>query len=143
MHSLRDNRNLVCLNISYNKILEPQADPTGKPFSNESWELSKFNQDVVNCLKTFIKYNLNLVTLNLENTGMNAQAIALVASLLRKSQAIRCLHLSANEGISAELTEWVRKRVHATDKIEPNNIKPYIMVKKNFNKLKKTTLKLG
>lgn len=73
LHVVKDNRKLVNLNISYNKILELQPDPTDPvPFSNESWKLTARNQDIVNCLKTFIKYNLHLVTLNLDNTGMSA-----------------------------------------------------------------------
>ena len=68
---VKDNRQLINLNISYNKILEMQPDPTDPvPFSNESWALTPKNQEIVQCIKDFIKYNLHLVTLNLDNTGM-------------------------------------------------------------------------
>lgn len=123
MHVIKDNRQLVNLNISYNKILELQPDPTDpEPLSNDSWQLTPKNQDTLNCLKTFIKYNLHLVSLNLDNTGMSSQAIAYVIGLLRRSQALRCLHLSANEGITPELSEWARQRIRAKDKVEFNVI---------------------
>ena len=131
LHVIKDNRRLVTLNISYNKILEPQPNPTSsEPFSDASWNLTPRNQDIVNCLKSFIKYNLHLVTLNLENTGMNQQAIANIAALLRRSQAIRCLHLSANEGITPELVAWIRERIHAREKVSSVEIKPYDKLKK-------------
>lgn len=76
----------------------------------------------MDCLKNFIKYNVHLVTLNLENTGMNHQAVAFVASLLRKSQALRCIHLSANEGINKTLIDWIRKRIHSKERVTPNVI---------------------
>ena len=94
-------------------------------------------------MKSFIKYNLHLVSLKLENTGLNPATIVSIASLLRRSQAIRCLHLSANEGITPELCEWIRKRIHAVEKIEPHSFKSYIQVKKEFNKLDKASMKLG
>ena len=86
MFVVKDNRQLTNLNISYNKILEMQSDPTNPvPFSDESWKLTKRNLEIVDCLKTFIKYNLHLVSLKLDNTGMNSQAIAYVIGLLRRS----------------------------------------------------------
>ena len=72
LNIIKNNRQLISLNISYNKILEPQNDPTNSvPGSDDSWMLSAFNKEILNCLKSFIKYNLHLVSLNLENTGMN------------------------------------------------------------------------
>jgi len=40
-------------------------------------------------------------------------AIKFIVPLLRKSQALRCLHLCANEGISPKMVDWVRNRIHA------------------------------
>ena len=88
---------------------------------------------MLDCLKDFIKYNLHLVTLNLENTGMNQQAIAYVVGFLRKCQALRCLHLSANEGITVKLTDWIRDRIHAKIKSENLQILPYQKLQKELN----------
>lgn len=71
------------------------------------------------CFKDFIKYNVYLVHLNLENTGLCEPAILLIVPFLRKSQALRCLHLSANECITPEIVEWTRKRIHAKAQKEP------------------------
>ena len=76
--------------------------------------LSPFNQEVVECFRNFIKYNLHLVHVNLERTGLVEPAIRFLASLLRKSQALRCLHLCGNPGISERLVNWIRARIHAT-----------------------------
>lgn len=83
------------------------------------------------------------MSLKLENTGLSPPTIAQIASLLRKSQAIRCLHLSANEGITPELCEWIRRRIHSVQKTEPHTFKSYVQVKKDFNKLDKPAMKLG
>ena len=76
MKILKQNRQLELLNISYNKIMETQLECTGEPFSNESWDLTPKNQEIINCLKEFIKYNLHLVSLKMENTGLSPPTIA-------------------------------------------------------------------
>ena len=76
-------------------------------------ELSQFNLEVVTCFKDFIKYNTKLTHLNIERCGLIAPAIIFITGLLRKSQALRCLHLCGNMGLSQELVEWMRHRIHA------------------------------
>ena len=68
---IKDNRKLVYLNISYNTIQEAQPEPDNdEPMSNDSWLLNERNKSILKNLKQFIKYNLNLVTLNLDNTAL-------------------------------------------------------------------------
>ena len=114
---IQHNRFLKHLSLSYNELLEEQKSNVF--FNMEETEiealaeLTPFNKEVVTCFKDFIKYNLNLVQLNLENTGLNAPAIKYLTSLLRKSQALRSLNLSGNGGLSSDMEEWVRNRIHA------------------------------
>lgn len=63
---------------------------------------------------------MSLAHLNLERCGLNEPAIKYLVALLRKSQALRCLHLCNNYGLSKEygvlnqeLIEWIRERIHA------------------------------
>ena len=84
-------------------------------------ELSKFNLEVVTCFQDFIKYNPQLYHLNLERCGLIDPALKYIVALLRKSQALRCLHLCGNVGLSPELIEWIRLRVHAKPS-RPQNI---------------------
>lgn len=76
-------------------------------------KLTTFNQEMVSCFKDFIKYNTHLIHLNLERCGLIEPAIKSITALLRKSQALRCLHLCGNEGLSPDLVEWIRTRIHA------------------------------
>ena len=76
-------------------------------------ELTPFNLEVVTCFKDFIKYNPKLTHLNIERCGLIQPAIKYIASLLGKSQALRCLHLCGNIGLSLEVIEWIRNRIHA------------------------------
>jgi len=99
--------------------------PTGEINSNATWHLSPNNHEVMNFFKNFIKYNLHLVSLNLDNTGLNPQTLIVLAGLLRRCQAIRCLHMSANEGVTPAVVSWIRSRIQAKDKIETKPIASY------------------
>ena len=85
--------------------------------------LSSFNQKVITCFKDFIKYNLHLAHINLERCGLVEQAIREIAALLRKAQALRCIHLCNNVGLSPETIEWVRARIHAKSDEEQREIR--------------------
>ena len=62
--------------------------------------------------------------LNLERTGLIEPALKFLTALLRKSQALRCLHLCGNEGLSERLISWIRVRIHARKEREPVVINP-------------------
>ena len=76
-------------------------------------ELKPFNLEMMMCFQDFIKYNTKLNHLNMERCGLIEPAIKFLAPLLRKSQALRCLHLCGNLGLSKNLIEWIRDRIHA------------------------------
>ena len=94
-----------------------------------TWELTAKNKEAMVCFKDFIKYNVYLVSINLENTGLIAPAIKYISSLLTKSQGLRCLHLCANEGISPQLIDEISLRIKAKDPIESRVVAPYKKVK--------------
>ena len=63
---------------------------------------------MIDCLKEFATYNINHVHLDLQNTGMNDEALLKAARFLRKSWSLQCVHLSGNPGISAQLADKLR-----------------------------------
>ena len=90
----------------------------------EDAPLSQFNESAILCFKDFIKYNPKLIHLNLERCGLKAAAIKIITAMLRKSQALRCLHLCGNLGLSHEVIEWIRYRIHARQAHGDNRIEP-------------------
>ena len=113
---IEGNRKLTNLTLSHNLLLEKQVTELTEQQRQDGLtevELSPFNAAVVVCFKDFIKYNAKLNHLNLERCGLNEPALKYIAALLRKSQALRCLHLCGNPGLSREVIEWMRARIHA------------------------------
>ena len=100
---IRDNRFLVNLTIAWNKLIEDQpAALTERQIEKGLTEvpLSAKNTEILDCLAQFIKYNTYLVHLDVSNCGLNEPALKFLASFLTKSQALQCLHLDNNEGVS-------------------------------------------
>ena len=71
-----------------------------------------------------IKYNIYLQHLDLQTTGFIEPAIKLLTSFLRKSQALRCIHLCGNKGLTEDVYAWIRNRIHAKDAEESFSIPP-------------------
>jgi len=73
--------------------------------------LSAGNNELLRCLATFIKYNTLLVHLDLGNTGLIEPAVKYIVGFLPKSQALQCLHLDGNSGVSESSITWISERV--------------------------------
>ena len=90
---IRDNRTLVNLSLSWNKLLYEQrvtseadierAKQEGVPV--EEIPLSKRNKEILDYLANFIKYNTYLIHLDLSNCGLIAPAIQYISSFLTKA----------------------------------------------------------
>ena len=96
-------------------------------------ELTPFNLEVVSCFKDFVKYNIHLVHLNLERCGLIGPAIKFIAALLRKSQALRCLHLCGNVGVNDDMVDFVHERIHARLLDRPVNLRAHSAQNKYAN----------
>jgi hypothetical protein len=59
----------------------------------------------------FMKYNKNLLHLDLSNTGLNEQMVRTIATALKRSRSIVSLHLTGNPGVTAEAKEFLFERV--------------------------------
>ena len=57
-----------------------------------------------------------LVHLDLGYTGLTDPAIRYIISFLTKSQALQCLHLDGNVGLSLPLIDWITYRIRGRPK---------------------------
>ena len=82
------------------------------------------NIEILEGLKNFFKYNAYLVHFDLQSTGMSAQIIRVIGQCLTRATGLQAIHLCGNEGITDEMIEWLRVRIHAKDHSDPINVKP-------------------
>lgn len=66
---------------------------------------------VVLHLGQLIRYNKDLQSINLSNTGLNAQVLAGLVPSLRHAKSLLCLHLTSNPGISPTLYTYYMERL--------------------------------
>ena len=124
---IKDDLMLQNLNISHNKILEDQPKSLTEAQIERGLEevpLSDVNKETLMCLTHFIKYNTFLVHLDLRNIGLIVPAIKFIASYLNKAQALQCLHLGGNEGVTPSTVNWVCERIKGKMKETEISIPP-------------------
>ena len=73
----------------------------------EEVELSEWNMYVMDMFRDFVKYNPNLIHLDLQNTGLMVPAIKQFGDLLTRAQSLKCLHLSGNDGVTEDTVKWL------------------------------------
>ena len=62
-------------------------------------------------LSNFIKYNKNLLHLDLSNTGMTEDMLWNIGTAMRRSRSMVALHLSGNPGVTQALKDYLEQRV--------------------------------
>eukprot|EP00347_Sterkiella_histriomuscorum_P002614 403367462 len=100
--ALGKNRTLEYLNLSWNNLLSSSSTQ-----NLEYVDLFKSN------MTRFIKYNQNLLHLDLSFTRLDSQTIQEIGTSLRKAKSLLVLHLSGNPGITQELQTYLFDRIHA------------------------------
>lgn len=96
---VKENRQLTHLNLSWNVILEKQTMSLNSAEMNEAntdVELNPTNKAIMECFKEFVKYNPNLIELDLSNTKLNNPAILYLCYCLRRASSLKTLHLCGN-----------------------------------------------
>ena len=63
---------------------------------------------VIASLSQIIRYNKNLMHLDLENTGLSEYVITKLVYPLRHSKSLLSFHLGQNPGITEEVTEFLK-----------------------------------
>jgi hypothetical protein len=64
-------------------------------------------------MSEFIKYNQNLVHLDLTSTGLNDDIINLIGISLNKAKSLCSIHLSNNPGVSQKNIKFIQKRIRS------------------------------
>ena len=105
---LTKNRKLEYINLSWNKLFDPSEKDEIAPGKG----LTSNAQFVVDCICTIIKYNPNLIHLDLSNTGLTEPMMWHFGQALRRAKSLRSIHLCGNVGITDELVEYLTKRTH-------------------------------
>ena len=100
---MKENRQLTHLNLSWNNILGVQqatqnqnVTQFGHVKDQDKEELSPKHLEVLMCFKEFIKYNPNLIELDLSNTKLHNPAILFLCYCLRRASSLKTLHLCGN-----------------------------------------------
>jgi len=96
---LKDNRNIQYLNLSWNNFKELSI----LNMRRQQLEMDAiYEMDIAQNLSKFMKYNQNLLHVDLSNTGLTKRMMMEFGGTLRKARSLMCLHLSGNPGIISE-----------------------------------------
>ena len=96
---LKDNRNIQYLNLSWNNFKELS---TLKMRRQPNAMDAIYEMDIAQNLSKFMKYNQNLLHVDLSNTGLSKRMMMEFGGCLRKARSLICLHLSGNPGLIFE-----------------------------------------
>jgi hypothetical protein len=66
-------------------------------------------------MSRFIKYNKNLLHLDLSQTGLDELTLRTIGVSLRRARSLLSLHLSGNPGINESLKSFLFTRLHCAD----------------------------
>ena len=115
---IRQNRDLTCLSLGWNELIDEKEQGhflTLKQKQEGMTEvaLTEFNQEVLDCLSDFTKYNAKLIHLDLQKTGLSEPILRYFGKILRRAQSLRAIHLCGNPGLSVGLVEYLQERIHA------------------------------
>jgi len=80
---------------------------------DHEWQQEKGEHElfVTDCLTRFIKYNPQLLHLDLTGTGLTEYCVKMIGKALRKSRSLIGLHLSENPGLNVETRQYLFNRV--------------------------------
>jgi hypothetical protein len=73
----------------------------------------------------FIKKNTSLQHLDLTSCGLFKSELEAISAALNKSCSVLSLHLCLNPGISKDLVEWIRTRIHCKPFVETVRVPPF------------------
>ena len=104
------------LGVSEEEMQNLSADEIEKLLVEEERKhVSESELFVADCLSRFIKYNPNVLHLNLEGTGLTQYVLKEIARALRKSRSLVGIHLSENSGLTPEVKQYLFDRVHCKE----------------------------
>ena len=77
---------------------------------------------IANHLIKFIKYNKNLLHLDLTQTGLNEKILWSFGTGLRRAKSLLSIHLTGNPGVSEGLKDYLFQRVRCKERVKENNL---------------------
>ena len=87
LYVIKDNRRLTHLNLAWNLLLVEQPDECkrNEDGTKPELELNAKNLEIMKCLSDFVKYNTNLIHLDVSHCGIIKPAIESIARMLRRA----------------------------------------------------------
>ena len=82
----------------------------------EKLKVNEMPNLIIECIGSMIRYNTNLQCINLDGCGLNSKVLAGFVPFLRHSKSLLCFHLAQNPGITKEVKEFWRRRLHTKPK---------------------------
>lgn len=76
---------------------------------------SDSNSLMIENLGRFIKYNKNLLHLDLSYTRLDEETLTKIGIFLRRAKSLLSIHLSGNLGVNQNLKFFLLKRLHGRD----------------------------
>jgi hypothetical protein len=70
-----------------------------------------------------MKYNKNLLHLDISSTGLSEAMLWFIGAALRRAKSLISLHLSGNPGVTPALKEYLHKRVRCKELETVNHIR--------------------
>ena len=124
LQAISKNRRISYANLSWNSMSEAEERPNAqeKPTTKRlSVSSIKFSAPVVSfeieCICKFVKYNKNLLHLNLQNMGINEPMLDQLMTSIKKAKSLQSIHLSNNPcfiGKKAKnIIEKIRENIRA------------------------------
>eukprot|EP00347_Sterkiella_histriomuscorum_P014450 403360819 len=158
IQTIGENRQLSYLNIAWNNIIEKsginsdkiQGDDNKRKSQQDASQIIKnavsqeiklkntkstdVNTKIMISLSNFIKYNKNLLHLDISNTGMTQPMLWSLGTALRRSRSLVSIHLSGNPGVTEQLKEYLHQRSPRQQYIEEGvQLKQVFQQKKQQN----------
>lgn len=80
---------------------------------DQEWqqEIGEHELLVADCLTRFIKYNSNLLHVDLQGVGLTEYCLKMIGKALRKSRSVIGIHLSENPGLNDITKSYIFDRV--------------------------------
>ena len=88
------------------------------------------------CFSKLIRFNKQIQSVILDNTGLNSQVMAGIVPALRHAKSLLCLHMTSNPGINEQIVNYYIKRLRPTLQEETDEYK-VPMVSENLDYLTK------
>mmetsp|Transcript_33923 Transcript_33923/g.52238 ORF Transcript_33923/g.52238 Transcript_33923/m.52238 type:complete len:176 (+) Transcript_33923:195-722(+) len=85
-------------------------------------KLNEHAKFAIECICSFLRRNINLIHLDLSNTGLSEKQLWYFGRALRRTKSLRAIHLNGNPGITSRLLEYLRWRAHCQPEDKENFI---------------------